>query len=917
MPFRAKCPTCGRVQSIPEEDLGKAGFCRACGARYEIPQVAPQASNEPAPPESVSGPPTSQPSSNPPVIQLSPPHRNYLAMGILVLIVLGMGIIIGRMTLPAQNQVETARASSTPPTTVPTQIIISAPPPATKLPSIIPANVPPAVEPTTAPTVVATHPTALPTTHPISSIMPTTQAAAGPPGIHPVRPNIDTIALEDQIGQSIDRGVNYLLGEFRDGRLRGTDGTRDGGASGLDALCVYALLQAGEATHDERLGPHSPLVDQMLKMLKAAPIEQSATYSRSLRAAALGVYNRGEDRAALRADAEWLMRATMDGAYTYGMPAHPASEGENRWDNSNSQYGALGVWAASEAGDRLVNAIKEVIVEVPNAYWQKVEDHWLNCQLPNGEWGYSPRTQNGRLSMTVAGITMLFVTQDQLGAIKVPTTLGRPPFIPALERGLHWLETDDNSVSLPFDHKTYNLYGLERAALASGFKYFGTHDWYRELASNALIAQMPDGAWGGEQLVDTSFTLLFLSRGRHPILMNKLRFDGYWANRPRDIANLTRFASYELERPLNWQVVSLKSDWTDWMDSPILYIASHEPPKLTDSDYDKLRSFAENGGLIFTHADGGSAPFNRFVADLSKRLFPDYPLQTLLPDDEIYSAQYNKIDPKPPLQAVSNGSRLLLINSSTELNKAWQLRDYKPHPADFQIGMNIFIYAAGKTNFRNKLRTTVVPDPQVTPVGTVPIARLQYPGAWNPEPAGWPRFSRQFLGETSVKLDITPVDLRDLRFTNFTVAHLTGTKEIHVDAFQVKAITDFVDAGGTLLIDACGGSAAFGDSVRNELLAQAFPHTLLQPLPNDHSILLGTGPCMAPVTPHLRPRAAELQGSPVVSLEYLQEGRGTVIFCPVDLSTALLGTNTYAVLGCDPESAHELMKNAVLWSIEK
>ena len=39
------------------------------------------------------------------------------------------------------------------------------------------------------------------------------------------------------------------------------------------------------------------------------------------------------------------------------------------------------------------------------------------------------------------------------------------------------------------------------------------------------------------------------------------------------------------------------------MDSPILYIASHQPPKLTDADYDQLRSFADAGGMIFTHAD--------------------------------------------------------------------------------------------------------------------------------------------------------------------------------------------------------------------------------------------------------------------------------------------------------------------------
>ena len=67
---------------------------------------------------------------------------------------------------------------------------------------------------------------------------------------------------------------------------------------------------------------------------------------------------------------------------------------------------------------------------------------------------------------------------------------------------------------------------------------------------------MAPGAWRrhghrpvlNQELTETAYCLLFLARGRHPILMNKLRFDGFWANRPRDVANLARFASKELER---------------------------------------------------------------------------------------------------------------------------------------------------------------------------------------------------------------------------------------------------------------------------------------------------------------------------------------------------------------------------------
>ena len=37
-------------------------------------------------------------------------------------------------------------------------------------------------------------------------------------------------------------------------------------------------------------------------------------------------------------------------------------------------------------------------------------------------------------------------------------------------------------------------------------------------------------------------------------------------------------AGRQLERPLNWQVVGLSVEWQDWLDSPILSIASLSSP---------------------------------------------------------------------------------------------------------------------------------------------------------------------------------------------------------------------------------------------------------------------------------------------------------------------------------------------------
>src|SRR5205814_3561546 len=97
---------------------------------------------------------------------------------------------------------------------------------------------------------------------------------------------------------------------------------------------VYALLQCGQAVSDERLNGRAKGMKAMLDNLRYAKMDVWETYGRAIRATALAVYNRAEDREALKADVAWLRNATKSGGYTYGdgnrtYPGH--------WDNSNSQ----------------------------------------------------------------------------------------------------------------------------------------------------------------------------------------------------------------------------------------------------------------------------------------------------------------------------------------------------------------------------------------------------------------------------------------------------------------------------------------------------------------------------------------------------------------------------------------------------
>ncbi len=496
----------------------------------------------------------------------------------------------------------------------------------------------------------------------------------------PLQPVDDLPTLTDErIGVAIQNGVNFLLARFDASThtLRDESGEVSH-ATGVDALAVYALLQCGDAISDPRLGVRGPPMKAMIDALKhLSPTGSYETYARGIRATALALNNRPEDFPALKSDFEWLRDTCDQGAYTYTGTVVPGSAGRARlgvngteprgaWDNSNSQYGLLGVWSAADADAR---------IEVPASFWRAVQRHWVGCQTSNGMWGYHNANSNPTLSMTCAGLASLLVAHEYLDLSTGPNdAVGREPYSPALKKALEWFESGDHAVNTRgSSFEGYTLYGIERVGLASGFKFFGRHDWYRELAGQIIAEQGSSGSWRDDP-IETSYALLFLSRGRHPILFNKLRYDGGWANRPRDVANLARYTSRQLERPLNWQIVNLSHPWTDWADSPILYVSGHTAPSFDADEVGKLNSFVEGGGMLFMNADAAAPAFDGFVKDLAKRMFPKYDLLDLPQDHPIYTTVLRP-NPKPALKAVTNGARILLLYAPTDLAVHWQRRE--------------------------------------------------------------------------------------------------------------------------------------------------------------------------------------------------------------------------------------------------
>jgi Domain of unknown function (DUF4159) len=890
------CRNCGKIVRVQ----GLAAICPQCGQlvtikEKDIKDLDPVAAPQPAipiPPPQPAQPYTSQP-------QVS---TKKIVFGVIAAFVVLVFII------------DYIRLRLTPAPTAPPPVAIATPPKPAPAPSPAPVTQPLLFSEDAAPPEPA--PATLPAPIAVHKVTPASKPWESLANLHPHHNTSASRAdvSDEMIGDAIKRGVDYLLSNFSQSRLKNGDQYEADIFGGLDALCVGALLHSGQAIDDPRLAVTTDLMKAALDRLRDFPMNGGhTTYARALRINAFAVYNRNEDKPKMKEDLDWLLAAAKNGAYSYDNPEWTNTDAKRRrragdgWDNSNSQYGALGVWAAMDSG-----------LTVPGdfaSYWNDVEKHWIGCQTPSGGWGYQ-QGGNATLSMTVAGLNMLFVSRQQTSPdapIPANSDIGT-----AMHNALEWLDEGDH-VQYQFGHTGYTLYGTERAGLATGYKFFGDHDWYLTLASKAVQNQQQNGAWSGGDgpIAETAFTLLFLSRGRHPIFISKLRFDGNWANRPRDIASLTTYASKQIERPLNFQIVGLERSWRDWTDSPVLFIASDKAPNFSNEDIDKLRNFALSGGLIFTHADRDSIEFNNFAKDLAKKLF-NKELQPLPDDHLIYNVTF-PVAGKTQLSGVSNGARLLMVHCPTDIARFWTRRVANGNKWALELATNIAIYATGKRDFRNRVSSPLIPDlVDSQPIGTIPMALLHYDGNWDPEPFAWLRFAKQFELDTSIRLNLLDMPIKDLAFETTPIAHLTGTDAIALNDEQIGALRQFIVKGGTLFIDSFGGSKTFAQSIRADLLPKLFPSGDLQAMERGHTLLRGPEEGMRDLTePAVRGYVSESLGKKIPPLQIMHGGAGQVIFSELDVTNGLLGASTWGTMGYQPAYANALIENTIFWTLHQ
>ena len=733
--------------------------------------------------------------------------------------------------------------------------------------------------------------------------------------------------LDEKVEKAIDAGIKYLWSQWnaKEAHWEGYGKQVDKKTKkvsyrypvGSTALAAYALLEAGVTPQDERMG-------KTLEWMAKQPCTK--TYSLGLRASAWHAANRTSNRKYIKylaADAATLVHGGAHyGRYHYDVKGVQTAK-QAGYDNSNSQYGVLGVWAAARDGS----------LEIPVKYWERVMEHWLRNQGAAGGWGYHGATSKDkktgkvadatRPTMTTAGLATLYVCLDNLYGSRYITCRGNTEAdIKPIAKGLEWLEKRfAASIKGGGSWFYYYLYCMERVGLASGKKYFGTSDWYRVATQNILPKQKA-GNWGS--VVNTSFALLFLVRGRHPVLFNRLQYDGDWNNRPRALASLTRWISRNFEKTVNWQVIDIRTSVEQWHDAPILCITGAQAPKFSDADIAKLRTYVQQGGTLFSVTECGGRPFLTGIRAAYAKMFPNYELVPLSREHPIYSSHF-PLRGTPKLSMISNGVRPLVVHCDVDLAASWQLRNSVTQATNFQVAANVYMYVTAKGNLRNRAATPWPARTKTPAALPVRVARIQHNGNCNPEPLALARLKLLVANECLVDLKITgPIPAADLPQSKAAIAFLTGTNAFTLSPADTAALRAFCKSGGLLIIDAVGGAKVEKDPATQVFRPAGFAASaealLAKMYPALHSGRLSSEARLLNVKEYeidrVRYRADtrnRLGMMKTANLRAVVPGnRVHVIYSPEDLTAGLLGYTGAHVDGYTPESAYELVRNIIL-----
>ncbi|MGA2030787.1 MAG: DUF4159 domain-containing protein [Thermoguttaceae bacterium] len=764
----------------------------------------------------------------------------------------------------------------------------------------------------------------------------------------------------EEVRDGIDRAVAYLKQQQQ--RPQGSWPDYIGQPGGVTALCTLALLNAGVDVQDEAM-------QRALANLRK--FEPAHTYVTSLQTMVLCRAEPARDQVRILKNVKWLESQQIKTGPRRGAWSYPLGNG----DGSNTQFALLALYEAERAREAgLINAEVQVSAET----WRRARTYWENAQNPDGSWGYyTPMEGTG--SMTCAGISSMIITADMIHQADARAIGDRIDCCgkgdvenDRIERALGWLgrnfSVTGNPNQIGQTWLLYYLYGVERAGRLTARRFIGGHDWYRE-GTDWLLRQQDrlSGYWKGvghsedDEHIATSLALLFLSKGRRPVLLAKLRHGPGedWNQHRNDVTNLTMYVESRWKRNLTWQVIDLESAGVDdLLQAPVLYLCGNRVPLPQREDQQreiaqKLRDYLDRGGFLFAEGYCGGEGFDQGFRELVTLIFPEpeYRLKLLDSAHPIWHAE-EKVAPEwqRPLLGIDFGCRTSVVYAPPDpphdprpsLSCLWELSRSGRHQvfsaavqaqidAARSIGINVLAYATNReVLFKEQIPQNVAEGKNGDQVerGKLYLAKLRHLGGCDSAPRALVNLMEAAGRELKIRTDPHPalIDITDPALFNFHLVFMHGRTSFSLTDKERKQLRTYVERGGILFADSICASKAFTKSFHSEMeIIFPGPSESLKPIPVDDPIWStkyggfdlslvsrrdpqpggGDGPLKAAV----RKVPPELEGV------RLGDHYG-VIFSKFDLSCALEKHDSLECRGYTREDAARIGLNVLMYSLQ-
>jgi hypothetical protein len=752
-------------------------------------------------------------------------------------------------------------------------------------------------------------------------------AARAQGGSEKVKPSAgaaqEAFVTDEQVSAAIGRGLKFLLDRQKsDGQWVTPYAKQFQG--GAEALAVLTALSAGEK-------PDSAKLKQALDYLGS--IDPSTVYARSLRAM---VYSRLDSHYAdkLVEDVKFLVDHQKSGGWGYGV-GHETTEFMPEWtDASNTQMALLALRDAAEVG-----------VQVPPSVWRKCRTYWAASQHKDGGWGYQSAGEGAGLrtrsypSMTAAGAASLQIVADRIAPMDASEEKPRQPLAledqGAIDKAIHCLAENYQPgqapawpVGMSLEWNNYYYFCLARAALAAGERTLGGQKWFVQVPATLLARQRPDGSWQtsdqspqGQDVITTCFAILCLAQCQPMVLINKLAMsdkDSF------DAQNLTRWMSRVMHHPVAWQLLTASSLTSAIDEAPILYISGRGEGEFPSAMDGPIRRLIETGGVVLVQPIAGDEKFLRQAQAYFTRLLPDLKISAFDKQHPVFGL-HKELSTLPDVLCLGDTARTGVFFLKGDFSGAWHLNRLEESPWAFDFAANVVAYATDANPWPTRLSSRSGGAPAGGPgtaIAKIRVARVKYEGDWNVSPRAMNRLNDALTAALSIGVEqAAPVDLAQAVPEGIDLLWLTGTAAPAIDAKQMENLKKYLDAGGTIFIDAAKGDEAFTQAA-TQLLTTTFGADSLKSLSPSHAMLtgeflagMGANVTAVEFTPALA-KDHETDHSPQLSAVRLGE-RPAVIFTGMGVTCPLEGLSTIGCRGLATPDARRLACNVLLYAVKE